>query len=97
MLAIQRLRRAKVHRDSMLDDFVLLKNLHEDVERTSAIDHEIFGNDLEPVADRLLFENVVVVRNAQADPDAVLRKPVKAIGWHSDRLREEANLESREG
>ncbi len=37
----------------MLDDFVLLENLVEDVQRAAAIDHEIFGDDFEPVDDRL--------------------------------------------
>ena len=40
-------------------------------QRTAAIDHEVFGDDLKPVHDRLLLEDVLVVRNAQSDADAV--------------------------
>ena len=51
----------------MLHDAVLLENLVEHVQRAAAIDHEVLGDDFEPVDDRLLFEDVLVVRDAQAD------------------------------
>ncbi len=67
----------------MLHDAVLLENLVEDVQRPAAIDHEILRNDLKPIDHRLARQNVLVMRHAQADADAVIRKSIKAIGWHS--------------
>ena len=43
----------------MLHHAVLLENLVEHVQRAAAIDHEIFGDDLEPVDDRLLLQDVL--------------------------------------
>ena len=87
VFAVQRLRRAEVHRDAVLHHAVLLENPVEHVQRTSAIDHEIFRDDFKPVADRLLFQDVVVVRNAQADAYAVFSKPVEAICRHIGKLQ----------
>jgi len=39
-----------------------------------------------PVDDRFFGEDVVVVRHAKADSDAVVREPVEAIGWHATLL-----------
>src|ERR1700757_1044114 len=66
----------------MLDDAVTLKDLVESRQRTTAIDHVIFRNNLEPVDYGLLFEDVGVMRNPQTDADPVIREPVKSIGWH---------------
>ena len=82
VFGVERLRRAEVHGDAVLDDAVLLENLVEHFERTAAVDHVVFGDDFEPVDDRLLGEDVVVVRNAQADADTVIGKCVEAIGRH---------------
>ena len=48
----------KYTRHPMLDDAVLLENLVEHFERPATVDHEIFGNDLKPVHDRFLFQDV---------------------------------------
>src|ERR1700677_2328691 len=82
MVAIGFFRGAEVHRDAVLHDVILLKNLIEDLERPSAIDHEIFGDDFEPVTDRLARKNVVVVGGAQADTDSVVGKSVEFIRGH---------------
>ena len=40
---------AEVHGHAMLDDFIAFEDLVEDLKRTAAVDHEIFGNDFEPI------------------------------------------------
>src|SRR6202048_4828628 len=87
MLAIRFLRRAEIHGNAVLHHAVLLQNLIQNAQRTSAVDHEIFGNNLEPVAHRLARQNVIVMRSAQANPNAVFGKSIKAICGHSYRLR----------
>src|SRR5216683_1610036 len=82
MLAVRLLRRAEVHGHAVLHHFVLLQDLIEDVQRPPAIDHEILGNNLEPVAHRLARQNVVVMRRAQSNPNPILRKPIKSICRH---------------
>src|SRR5277367_5088911 len=66
----------------MLDDAVTFKDLVESGQRTSAIDHVIFRDDLEPVDRGYLLEDVGVMGNPQTDADPVIREPVKSIGWH---------------
>ena len=73
VLAVERFYGAEIHGDAVLHDAILLENLVEHVQRPSAIDHKVFRDDFEPVDHRLLFENVVVMRNAQADAYAVIR------------------------
>ena len=82
MLFVGFIRVAKIHGDTVLDDFVALENLVEDLERTATIDHEIFGNDFEPVAGGFAGEDVVVVRDAQADADAVSGEIIETIRGH---------------
>jgi hypothetical protein len=61
----------------MLHDFVLLKNLIENVQRAPAVSHEILGDDFKPVDDRPARENVLVVWRAQANPDLIFCSPLK--------------------
>jgi hypothetical protein len=82
MLTIQRLGRAKVHGNSVLNDLVLLEDLIKDMQRASAVEHIVLRDDLEPADDRLLIQNVVVMRNAKADPDSEIFEHVKAVGRH---------------
>ncbi len=82
MLAIERLSGAEVHGNSMLHDLVLLQDLVENRQRASAVDHIVFGDDLEPVHHRLPFENVRVVRNAQPNSDAVFGEAIEAVCRH---------------
>ncbi len=77
-----RLGGAKVDGHAVLDDAVLLEDAVEDFERTAGVDHEIFGDDLEPVAGRFLFENVTVVGNTQAETDTVVGRAVERVGGH---------------
>ena len=82
MGAIGPVGRAKVHRDAVLDDAVLLENPVQDLERLAPIHHEILGNDLEPVDDRFSIENVAVMRHPQADADPVIVESVEAVCRH---------------
>src|SRR5580704_284648 len=82
MLAIGALGRAEVHGDAVLHDFILFQNLIEDAQRSSAVNHEIFRDDFEPIHDGLARKNMVVMGGTQADPDSVVRVAVKAIGRH---------------
>src|SRR5262249_42393398 len=66
-----------------------LKDLVEHVQGPAAFHHEIFRDDFKPVYDRLLLKNMVVVRYAQTDADAVIFVSVKTICWHKS--REERN------
>ncbi len=84
--------RAKIHRHAVLHDAILLENLVEHFERTSAINHEIFRDDLKPIDDRLLFQDVAVMRHAQADSDAVVVEILKWIGGRD--LKEEKKKRS---
>jgi len=67
----------------MLHHPILFQDAIENRQRTAAIDHVVFRNDFEPIDHRLAFQDVLVMRNAQADSDAVPGMPVKSIGWHS--------------
>jgi hypothetical protein len=60
----------------------LFQNLIEDAQRASAVNHEIFRYDFEPIHDGFARKNMVVMRGTQADPDSVVRVAVKAIGRH---------------
>ena len=82
MLAVQSVGRAEIHRHAMLHDAILLENRIEHFERAAAIDHEIFRDDLEPIDDRFLRENVPVMRHAQPDADAVFGEIVEGICRH---------------
>jgi hypothetical protein len=66
----------------VLNDAILIEDAIEDGERTAAVDHVVFGDDLEPVDDGFLLEDVTVVRNAEADADSIVCEPVEAICWH---------------
>lgn len=83
MLAIEPIGRAEVHAHAVLNDFVLLEDLVEDLERTAAVAHVVFGNDLEPVDLGFLAENMLVVRHAKANADSQICVVVKAICGHS--------------
>ena len=71
-----------VYKRQVLHHFVLLQNLVEDCQRPAAIQHVVLADDLKPVHHRLLLEDVLVVRNAQPDPDAEFGVVVEAIGGH---------------
>ena len=54
---------AKIHGDAVLDDSVLFEDLVEDMQRAAAIEHVVFRDDFEPIDERFLFEDVLVVRH----------------------------------
>jgi len=83
MFSIERLGRAEVHGDAMLDDFVLFEDLVEDFERAAAVAHEIFADDLEPVAGWFFRKDVRVVRDAKAEAYAEIGEAVETIGGHN--------------
>jgi hypothetical protein len=66
----------------VLHYFVLFQNLIEDAQRASAVNHEIFRYDFEPIHDGLARKNMVVMGGTQTDSDSVIRVAVKAIGRH---------------
>ena len=82
VIAVQGLCAAKVHGDTMLNDSILIEDLVKNLERASAVDHVVLRDDLKPIDDWLLRENVVVVRNSQTDPDSIVGVSVEAIGRH---------------
>ena len=86
VFAVERLSGAEVHGDAVLDDAVLFEDLVEDFEGAASVDHVIFGDDLKPVDEGLLGEDVIVVRDAKADSDTVIREAVEAVGWHATLL-----------
>src|SRR5216683_1736196 len=53
------------------------------MQRPSAVDHEIFGDDFKPVHNRLAGKDVIIVRRPQADPNSIIRKSIKAIFRHA--------------
>ena len=82
VLAVEAVGRAEIHGHAVLDDAVLLEDLVEHLERTAAVDHEVFRDDLEPVDGRFAREDVLVMRHAQADADAVIGEIIEAIRRH---------------
>jgi hypothetical protein len=68
----------------MLDNFVLIQYLVQNLERTAAADHIVFGDDFEPIDHRLLGENVVVVRHSQSNSNTVIIERVKPVCGHND-------------
>src|SRR4029077_8980613 len=82
MLTIERLSGAEIHGDSVLHYTIAFQNLVQDVERPAAINHEIFGNHFKPVNHRFLFENMIVMRDAQPNADTVIFVSVEAICGH---------------
>ena len=82
MLGIGRGHGAEVHGDAVLDDAILLENLIEHGQWAAGVDHEVLRDDFEPVDDGLAREDVLVMRNAEADSDAVVLKRIEAISGH---------------
>src|ERR1700761_4595030 len=59
MLAVERLRRTEVHGNAMLHNVVLVENLVQYLERISPAHHVVFRDDLEPIHNRLLCQDMV--------------------------------------
>jgi hypothetical protein len=76
---------AEVHGDAVLNDPILFEDLVKDVERPATVDHVVFRNDLEPIDARLLLQNMLVMRDAETDADAVFGEGVKTVGGHVGR------------
>src|SRR5262249_35758754 len=73
---------AEIHRDAMLHDAVLRENRVELAERIPVVAEVVLGDDLEPVDDGLAFEDVLDMRLAQSDTDAVVLESVEGVGRH---------------
>src|ERR1700722_2523945 len=82
VFAIGLFRRAEIHRNPVLHNFVLFKNLIENLQRPSTVNHEILGDDLKPVDNGLARENMLVMWSAEPDSNSVICKPIKAISRH---------------
>src|SRR5215469_8405650 len=82
MFAIEGLSRPEVNRNPVLYDAVSFQNLIEHGKRPAAIHHEILGDNLEPVHHRFVLEDVLVMRNAQANAYAVIGKSIEATSGH---------------
>jgi hypothetical protein len=67
----------------MLNDPVLFQNRVKYLQWSTAVDHEILRDYFEPVDDRLFRENVPIMRNSQADANAVFRKSIKSVCGHN--------------
>jgi hypothetical protein len=68
----------------MLHNAILLENLVEHLQGAPAIHHEIFRDDFEPVYNRFFLEDMLVVRNAKANANAVVRLAVKSVRRHKE-------------
>src|SRR3954471_22477327 len=82
VLTVQRFRGAKIHGYAMLYHAIALQNLVQDLERAAAFHHVVFRDDFKPVDDRLLFKNMVVMRNAEPDSYAEVFVSIEAICGH---------------
>src|SRR5260370_17274347 len=74
--------RTEIHRNSVLHDSVLFQYLIEDVERAPPVNHEVLGNDFEPVHDRLSSEVVIVVPAAQPHAHPLIAPLIQSIFTH---------------
>jgi hypothetical protein len=70
---------------AVLHHAVLLQDHVQDLERPAALDHEVLGDDLEPVDDRLPREDVRVVGDPQAYADAIIAVSIEAVGRHCEK------------
>ena len=94
MVAIELLRRSEIHGDAVLHHAVPFEDPVEHRQRPAAVDHEIFRNDLEPVDHRLVLEDMLVMRNSQANTDSVFGEAIEWIGRHYKESRTWGGLES---
>src|SRR5258708_23559013 len=90
MFAVQGFRGAKVHGNAVLHHAILIEDLVKHAQWAPAIDHEIFRDDFEPIDDRLLLENMPIVRNAQPNANAEVGVSVKTICRHKCLLEDDA-------
>src|SRR5580698_6043904 len=67
----------------MLHHAVLIQNLIEHTQRSAPVDHVVLRDNLKPVDNRLLRKDVLVVRDAKPDANAVFGKSIKTICRHS--------------
>src|SRR5262245_60100319 len=82
MLTGQRLSRAKVHGDAVLHYAITFQDLIQNMQRPAALYHEVFRDDFKPVDNRLLFQNMIVMRDAQPDAYAVVLMSIETICGH---------------
>jgi hypothetical protein len=74
ILEIERRRRSNRHRDAVQYDRIIGADALQRGERAAAVDHEIFGNDFEPVDTRLSFEDILVVDWSQPKAETERRR-----------------------
>src|SRR6202451_4082753 len=72
MLSVGALSRAKVHGNTVLNDFILFQDFVENSQRAPTIDHEIFGYNFEPIYNGSAGQDMLGMRNSQTDSDSVV-------------------------
>jgi len=82
MLPVGPVCRPEVHRNSVLHHTILLQDLIKDAQRSAAANHEILGDNFEPVHDRLSRQDVVVVGGAKPNSYTVVGEVVESIRGH---------------
>src|SRR5208282_2029149 len=70
IIPIQRIRRSDRQRHAMHHDRMSVAHRGQNFQRTSALNHEVLRNNLEPIHRRMVFENVRVVGPAKTDSKA---------------------------
>jgi hypothetical protein len=90
VIFVQRLGRAEIHGHAMLHHAIPFEDLIKHRERPPAIDHEILGDDLEPINHRLGFKDVLIVRDSEADPNPVISMGIEFVGRHSKKAKSES-------
>jgi hypothetical protein len=69
-------------RDRAFRAAALIEYLIQNVQRPAAVNHEILGDNFKPVDDGFTREDMLLVRSAQANPNLVISKPIKATFRH---------------
>lgn len=70
MIEVESARIAGIEADAVHHDLLLIEDPIQDLQRPSAINHEILRDDLEPINGRLFAENVALVRHPQTNSSA---------------------------
>src|SRR5271170_7342229 len=77
IFGVERTGSADIERYAMHRDWRGLPYAGENLERTAARDHEILGDNLEPVGARAAREHIGKVAGSQSDPMTQMAQP-----WH---------------
>src|SRR5260370_24657166 len=92
MVPVQGFGRAEIHGYPVLHYAIPFEDLIEGCKYPPAVEHKILGDDLEPIDHRLLFKDVLVMRDPKPDADAVIGIAVEFVGRHSKKAKSESPL-----